>query len=369
MANRRAGSRRAVNPIGLSFLDAITCGFGAVILLFMIINANVGLRAEQVTHDRRAEVNLLEVEVLQDHQNLVELRNSLLEIERQIIAASGLSSRLIQNLEEIRVELATYEDTTIASREHINRLKADLKSLEGGAKRLSGGTPSTEVPGERVRAFIGDGDRQYLTGLKVGGKRIFILLDSSASMLADTLVNVIRFRNLPDLEKIRAKKWRQAVKTVDWLTTQFPRDSQYQIYHFAEKAGPVLPGTGGRWLDSSDRQMLDATVAQVRGMAPAGGTNLYKGLKALREMRPPPDNVILLTDSLPTQGETPSKRRTITAKQRLKLFDKAILQIPTRAPVNVILFPMEGDPIAPSAFWKLAILTGGSFLTPAEDWP
>jgi hypothetical protein len=37
--------------------------------------------------------------------------------------------------------------------------------------------------------------------------------------------------------------------------------------------------------------------------------------------------------------------------------------------VNVILLPMEGDPMAASAFWRLAQLTRGSFLSPAEDWP
>ena len=362
-------ARRELNPISLSFLDAMTCGFGAVILFFMVINASVGLRAGRRTADRRAEVDLLEVEVLQGHQDLVEIRNSLLEVERQIAAASGLSSRVIESLEEIRAELATYEGTTLARQEHIDRLKADLRSLEEGARRLSGGTPSVEVPGDRVRAFIGDGDRQYLTGLKIGGKRIFILLDSSASMLADTLVNVIRFRNLPDRQKTQAEKWQQAVSTVDWLSTQLPRDSEFQIYTFNEEARPVLPGTDGRWLDSGDRQMLDAAVVSVRGLVPDGGTNLYKGLTALQQMRPPPDNVILLVDSLPTQGEKAPGKKTVTARQRLKLFEAAVRQIRVRAPVNVILFPMEGDPMAPSAYWKLAIRTRGSFLTPSEDWP
>ncbi len=38
-------------------------------------------------------------------------------------------------------------------------------------------------------------------------------------------------------------------------------------------------------------------------------------------------------------------------------------------PVNVILFPMEGDPMAASSYWKLAMRSGGSFLSPPEDWP
>jgi hypothetical protein len=37
--------------------------------------------------------------------------------------------------------------------------------------------------------------------------------------------------------------------------------------------------------------------------------------------------------------------------------------------VNVILLPMEGDPLAPGAFWTLARRTNGAFLSPARDWP
>ena len=43
---------RSVTPVGLSFLDAMTCGLGAVILLFMIINAAVRDHSRQVTSDK-----------------------------------------------------------------------------------------------------------------------------------------------------------------------------------------------------------------------------------------------------------------------------------------------------------------------------
>jgi len=38
-------------------------------------------------------------------------------------------------------------------------------------------------------------------------------------------------------------------------------------------------------------------------------------------------------------------------------------------PVNVIMFPMEGDPMAAAAFWNLARTSGGAFLSPSRDWP
>ena len=361
--------RRRVNVFGLAFLDAMTCGLGAVVLLYMVINASTGLRSGNLASDLQAEVNRMEIEVLEGYKNLVELRNSKRKVTEEQAVAQGLSRRLIETLEEIRVELATYEDSTLAKQEHLNKLQADLKSLEEESKRLAASVPEEETPGDKIRTFVGDGDRQYLTGLKVGGERIFILIDASSSMLDETIVNIIRRRNLPDAQKIRAEKWQQAVATVDWLTTQFPRNSRFQVYKFNDDAGPLIAGTEGEWLDGGDREVLGQAIQELRATVPTGGTSLHHGLTALKTMRPAPDNLLLITDSLPTRGATPPKKRTVSGKDRLKIFNRAIRELPSGLPVNVILLPMEGDPIAASAYWKLALVTRGSFLSPAKDWP
>ena len=362
-------ARRRVSVLSLSFLDAMTCGFGAVVLFFMIVNASFGRISGRMTGELQGEVDRLEEEVLEGYQNLVEVKNSLREIEQERVVTAGLSRRLIETLEEIRVELATYQDSTVAQREHINRLKADLKSLEEDVKRLAATAPSEETPGDKIRTFVGDGDRQYLTGLKVGGRRILFLVDASASMLASTIVNVVRRRNLSDHVKIRADKWQQTLSTVDWLTTQIPRDSRFQIYTFNTAVGSVLPGTHGAWLDGGDRKVLDEAVQRLRGVVPQGGTNLYQALQSIRTLRPAPDNIMLLVDGLPTQGRKPSRRSTISGKDRLKLFKEAVKDLRSKVPINVILFPMEGDPMASSAYWKLALATGGSFMSPSRNWP
>ena len=269
------------------------------------------------------------------------------------------------------VELAGPEhDPAVVSRqEHVNRLKSDLKLLEKENKRLSAAGPSKETPGDKLRTFVGDGDRQYLTGLKVGGERILILVDASASMLDSTIVNILRRRNLPDNVKRRAEKWQQAVRTVDWLTTQLPRDAKFQLYVFDERARPVTPGTAGNWLDAGDRKVLDSAVAGLKRVVPNGPTSLHNAFAAISEFRPRPDNLILLVDGLPTMGDKRPRDRTVSARQREKLFDRAVKALPSQMPINVVLFPMEGDPMASSAYWRLALASDGSFLSPSEDWP
>jgi len=335
----------------------------------MILSAGFGERAGRKSGELQGEVDRLQKEVLESYKNLVELENSASETDQENVVTAGLAKRLLSTLESVRVELATDENQTLARREHNNELKADLKSLEEGVKRLSASMPSDETPGDKRLSFVGSGNRQYLTGLKVGGRRILVLVDTSASMLGETIVNVVRRRNLSDEVKSRARKWQQAIATVNWLATQIPPDSSFQVYAFNTNASAVVSGTDGTWLNGGEREDLEKAVHALERVVPEGGTNLYQAFKAIGAMRPTPDNVFLLTDGLPTQGRRGRRRSTVSGKERSKLFNEALSQLSGRAPVNVILFPMEGDPLAPSAFWKLAISSGGAYVSPSKDWP
>ncbi len=79
--------------------------------------------------------------------------------------------------------------------------------------------------------------------------------------------------------------------------------------------------------------------------------------------------MILITDGLPTMGESGTNRRMVTSKERLNLHWQAIREIPSAIPVNVLLFPMEGDYDSAVAYWALAYRTGGAMISLSEDWP
>jgi hypothetical protein len=102
---------------------------------------------------------------------------------------------------------------------------------------------------------------------------------------------------------------------------------------------------------------------------PEKGTSLHKAFEALRLMDPAPDNIFLLTDGLPTMGAERPWGSKVSGETRLRLFEEALRLLPSRVPVNILLYPMEGDPAAASAFWRLATFTGGSFICPSRDWP
>ena len=360
---------RTVTTFSLSFLDCICCGLGAVILLFVLVNAKSAAQRDAVTTDLRSETDRLEVAVLEGKKDLVRARNALEETSEKWVRTLGLAREVVAILKEKKIELADMENDTLATKQHVNKLKADLKSLEEELKRLRAGAKTQDDLGSKLRPFPGQGDRQYLTDLKMGGKRILILIDASASMLDDTIVGVIRRRNLANKDKLRSPKWQWAVSTIDWLTTRLPATSQFQAYTFSDSATPLLEGTGGTWLDAGDVDTLNGVVERLRKIVPDKGTSLVNALKVINVMVPAPDNVFLLIDSLPTMGSSKPWGKRISSKKRLNLFNEAIGKLRSGIPINIVLYPMEGDPLAASAYWRLAKNTRGSFFCPSRDWP
>ncbi|MEO1580465.1 MAG: VWA domain-containing protein [Pseudomonadota bacterium] len=364
-----ARRRREAQSFNMSFLDCMSCGFGAVVLFFMIINATVKDQTPPVPEDAQNEVRKVEIEVLNGRRNLVRLRNTLADTQDEIVRSDSEAVELAERIKAIKEDLAQFDASTIAKRDSIEDLQADIQQLENAKKRLAASSDDTGPSGDNVRGVIGDGQRQYLTGLRVGGERTVILVDTSASMLDDTIVGVIRRRVQPKERRIRAAKWRQTVASVDWLTSQLRPGSQFQIFKFNETTESLVPDSEGKWQDVDDASALNGAIRELRALSPEGGTNLYKAFEAVDRLNPKPDNIVLLIDGLPTKGREENKDRTISENDRQLLFLEAARLLPGRVPVNVLMYQMEGEYRAAVLFWQLAYRSGGSYMSVSDDWP
>ena len=350
-----AKKRRNI-AFSLSFLDIMACGFGAVTLLFLILRHNAN---EIPIPDERlsSEISLLQQDIQQAEQDQVKALNSLEDIELRLVKTQGLSKRVI-------TEIAEKEKSIQEDPNNIDILRRQVKQLEEETAQIE----DIEF-GDKVREFVGDGNRQYLTGLTLGGERVLILIDGSASMLADTVVNALRRRNMDDVQKQKSAKWQWSLRTLEWLLAQLPPSSRFQVYVFNNQAQAMLAGTEGEWLDASDSLALERVMESTDAFVPSEGTSLSKAIDVIAEFDSKPDNLFILTDGLPTLGESAPKKYMVTGKQRRQHFETAIAKLPRGIPVNTILFPMEGDPEAAALFWQLALDTKGAFIAPSRDWP
>jgi hypothetical protein len=360
--------RRESNVFSLSFLDIMSCGFGAVILIFIVIQHGSESTPQEVNLQMMAEIKRIETEVKDETEKLILLKNTVQERDDEIATTEEAIIAILEQIRDLEQQIAAVLTDGASDEQTIEELKSEIQELEKEAASLESSV--TEQTGDGSRSFIGDGDRQYLSGVHLGGEHILILLDSSASMLDNTIVNVIRRRNMSLEQKLQSPKWQRALATVDWVVANIPRSANVQVFGFNETAWPAVQGSEGSWIRSEDRADVDKALQELRQVEPKGGTSLHNAFALTRQLVPEPDSIFLIVDSLPTMGAEPSQNtRIVSSRDRVRLFGSALNELPQGVPVSIILFPMEGDPIAAPSYWRLAQITGGAFLSPPEDWP
>ncbi len=82
MSKKRRG---AFSPMSLAFLDVMSCGFGAVVLIFLILDHQLSEQSQPTETDTSAEVRLLEEEIRIGEENLVRARNILAEVDFEVV--------------------------------------------------------------------------------------------------------------------------------------------------------------------------------------------------------------------------------------------------------------------------------------------
>ena len=171
----------------------MSCGLGAVILVFMLVKYNVGdapIESDLLT----ADIQRLELQQQELQQTLEELQN-IAQSEAEKIA-------------RLRARLAVLEQTLAQRELSLEQKKARLAALK---KDIS------ERPIARKEDLVEDdrgGEENYLLGLKVEGRRIGVLIDSSASMTDEPLLDIIKRKNGSEAEKKQGPKWQRTRRIV-----------------------------------------------------------------------------------------------------------------------------------------------------------
>ena len=361
----RRSTKRRFTAFSLSFLDVMSNGFGAVVLVFLIINHRIDDHTLEADRDLLSESRKLDYLIDAGEENLVDLEQRLEAQRKRVDDARRRLSTAVEHRDRRRDEMQELEARTIAERQSIKELKTDIETREEEVERLQAQEEETARVAQ-VRAIQGEGDRQYLTGLFVGGARILIALDVSASMLDRSIVQIIRRRNMPRQRQLEAPKWQRAQRIVEWLAAQMPLASHFQIVLFNTEARTLLPNA---WHKADDHDALDRALREIATVVPANGTSLQALADSIDKMSPLPDNIFLITDGLPTQSARAPRASTISGRERVELLQDTAKELPKDIPLNTILLPLEGDPLASAGYWELAVATGGTFLSPSEDWP
>ena len=352
-------NRRRNYGLGIALLDVMACGLGALILLFLIIKHNTGSLAESAKVDTTDYQATLE--------NLQAQKDFFLsEIELQ------------SKLQEIHIDAkAELDKKKVAQKKELDKIQQQIER-ETVKKSSLEQQVATQQPKQTVSVVenIQQSEEDYLIGLKVEGRYIVILIDHSASMTDTKLINIITRKIKSNVDKKRAPKWQRSVRTAKWLLNRLPDRSEVGVVVFSESANAL---NRGKWTRSKDARGIQNLFNEINDLVPNGATNLDAGLTAVVKKYPNTTDLYIITDGLPTKGRKTLRslpgcginKNVVSGQCRLKLFHSSVASFRKRykKKVNVVLLPLEGDPDAADAYWRLTAITGGTLLSPAVGWP
>ena len=344
----------------LAFLDVMACGLGAIVLLFLIVKHNTSTVPQTV--DREPVV--VQTEILSTlNREKARLREKIDQAASQREDREAAEKKQVRDIEAVQQEL--------------NRLNRAIQQEQASIKALQDEIVSMEP--QQKADVVEDtniGEEEYLLGMKVEGSRIAILIDRSASMTDEVLIDIIARKIRSDSEKKKGPKWQRAKRTVRWLLNRLPLESEVAVIAFNDDA-KFLRRRG--WESSQSEKAIQRLFDDLDDLVPTGATNLEAAVDALKRLSPPATHVYIVTDGLPTQGEASSSwfsacnpgSKVVSGECRLKIFEQTTHNFfSTPAPTtNVILLPLEGDPDAAPAYWQWTAFTAGLLLVPAADWP
>lgn len=345
----------------IAFLDVMACGLGAAVLLFLIVKHHAGAAVEPDPVERAAA----------NAETLAALRAE----------AETLAGRIERAQREVAHRTEREDDAQrrrAEDRARLAEIEREIEQAQAANAALRRRVESIEPHrADDVVEDVRGGEEDYLLGLRVEGRRIAILVDRSASMTDERLIDIIRRKVRTDAEKRDGPKWRRTLATARWLLHRLPAGSEVAVIAFNDGA-TMLHGEG--WVDGRDQATLRALFDELDALVPTGATNLEAGLKALDRLSPGATDIYVVTDGLPTRslsspgllsGCSGNPKGKVSGECRKLLFAASLRKSapPPGRKVHVILLPLEGDPEAAPAFWNWTAHTGGVLLAPARGWP
>ncbi len=161
--------RRPIDIFNLSFLDIISCGFGAIILLLVISKVSEPVILEKISADLNGVVKNLELQLNEIRGESKVLNRNLTEKQNQLSLYQEKVARLQGELSKIRGQYQTARTEMTAQKTIKKQLLTAKEELTEEMRRLR-----EKISPESFDSVIG--------GIPVDSEYIIFIIDTSGSM-------------------------------------------------------------------------------------------------------------------------------------------------------------------------------------------
>ena len=215
MSQRR---RREVGAAGLSFLDCICCGFGAVILLLVIVKVHDPIFTEEQRVELISMIARLKAQIIDVEQDTEALQSELVEAQSE-------AERLESDARDLAARLARLRGSVDETRGEADVIAA----LQAAAKRAEQQL-STEA--ERLRRYQRTAQEDTVGGIPADSEYIIFVIDTSGSM--------------------QNYSWPKVLQKVEETLEVYPKVKGIQVLN--DMGNYMFNGYAGRWIPDSPRR-------------------------------------------------------------------------------------------------------------------
>lgn len=226
---------------GIAFLDVISCGFGAIILLLMITENSAPVSLESTESPREEPIAELQ-ETLFEIRGETNIVNRDLNARReQLSAYRERIARLEREMSDIRGEFATSNETADEMQQEQSRLAIAKQSLTEEMQRLLG------------QSFTRDNN--VIGGIPVDSEYIIFIIDTSGSMFYNA--------------------WPRVLGMVDEILNVYPEVRGIQVMN--DMGDYMFPAYRGQWIPDTPARR-QAIISTLRNWAPFSNSSPVEGI-------------------------------------------------------------------------------------------
>ncbi|MEA2115630.1 MAG: VWA domain-containing protein [Thermodesulfobacteriota bacterium] len=245
--------RREIQVFSLSFLDVVSCGFGAIILLLVISRFSEPTVIEKISVDLSGQVMELEEQLHEIRGQTDILNRELTSKQEQLSTEEEKIARLQGELETIRGEFkAAQSDVTVQSRIEA-QMESARQKLSREMKRLQQVSPPEKIL------------NQTIGGVPVDSEYIIFVIDTSGSM--------------------QRYAWPQVRTKMDEILRIYPRVKGIQVLN--DMGDYMFSQYAGRWIRDSPARRR-AILKRLGSWAPFSNSSPVEGVtSAIRRFYSP----------------------------------------------------------------------------------
>jgi hypothetical protein len=238
-------SRRSVDIFNLSFLDVVSCGFGAIILLLVIVKISEPHVIEQLAVDLSGLVARLEAELHEIRGETTVLNRELTAKQEQLSVEREKLARLKGDRSKIRGQFAATRNEHEAQTIIKGQLASAKQDLTAEMRRLLG----SGYQRRKLAATIG--------GVPVDSEYIIFIIDTSGSM--------------------QQNAWRLVLKKVSEVLDIYPQVKGIQVMN--DMGDYMFSTYQGRWIPDSPARRK-SIIKRLAGWQPFSNSSPVEGIEA-----------------------------------------------------------------------------------------